>query len=108
YFRILLIFDLLIIYNSKPVIMFTSRYNELEQQLKTLSDERARIDVLIEMALEIRNIDLEQAFKLANDIIYRSEKIGYPLGIGRGYNTLGWCYWQQGEYDDGIQILDKA
>ncbi len=88
--------------------MFTSRYNELEQQLKTLSDERARIDVLIEMALEIRNIDLEQAFKLANDIIYRSEKIGYPLGIGRGYNTLGWCYWQQGEYDDGIQILDKA
>lgn len=88
--------------------MFSARYNQLEKELQVLSDERARIDVLIEMALEVRNLDLEQAFNLSNDIIYRSEKIGYRLGIGRGYNLLGWCYWQQGDYDDGIQVLDKA
>ncbi len=88
--------------------MFTTRYNALEKEMETLSDERARLDVLIEMALEIRNLDLEQAFNLTNDIIHRSEKIGYPLGIGRGYNLLGWCYWQQGDYDDGIEALDVA
>ncbi len=88
--------------------MFTTRYNELEKEIEVLSDERSRIDMLIEMTLEIRNLDLEHAFNLTNDIIRRSGKTGYPLGMGRGYNLLGWCYWQQGDYDEGIEALDKA
>lgn len=88
--------------------MDTSRYKQLQQEFDTLKDERARIDVLIEMALEIRNFDIEQAMDISDDIIERSELVGYRLGKGRGLNLKGWCYWQQGEYDDGVDTLQDA
>jgi signal transduction histidine kinase/DNA-binding response OmpR family regulator/Flp pilus assembly protein TadD len=88
--------------------MDTSRYKQLQQEFDTLKDERARIDVLIEMALEIRNFDIEQAMDISDDIIERSELVGYRLGKGRGLNLKGWCYWQQGEYDEGVDTLQDA
>jgi len=88
--------------------MDTPRYKQLQQEYDTLKDERARIDILIEMALEVRNIDVEQAMDMADDIMRRSEIIGYKIGRGRGMNLKGWCLWQQGEYDEGIDILQEA
>ncbi len=88
--------------------MDTPRYKELQKEYDTLKDERAKIDVYVEMAVEVRNLDIEQAMDMANEIISRSEAIGYRLGKGRGMNLKGWCYWQQGEYDDGVDILQEA
>lgn len=88
--------------------MDTPRYKELQKEYDTLKDERAKIDVYVEMAVEVRNFDVEQAMDMANEVISRSEAIGYRLGKGRGMNLKGWCYWQQGEYDDGVDILQEA
>lgn len=88
--------------------MDTPRYKELQQQYDSLHNERARIDTLIEMAMEVRNFDVERASGMADEIIARSDKSGYRLGKGRGMNLKGWCYWQEGEYDDGLAILEEA
>lgn len=88
--------------------MDTPRYKQLEQEYDLLKDERAKIDMLVEMAKEVRNFDVEKAAMMAEDIISRSETVGYRLGKGRGMNLKGWCYWQQGEYDDGVDILQEA
>jgi signal transduction histidine kinase/DNA-binding response OmpR family regulator/Tfp pilus assembly protein PilF len=88
--------------------MDTQRYKELQQVYDSLHNENARIDTLIEMAMEVRNFDVERGMEMAEEIIDRAEKNGYRLGKGRGMNIKGWCYWQQGEYDDGVEILLEA
>ncbi len=88
--------------------MDTPRYKELQKEYDILKDERAKIDVYVQMAVEVRNFDVEQAMDMANEIISRADAIGYRLGKGRGMNLKGWCYWQQGEYDDGVDILQDA
>jgi signal transduction histidine kinase/DNA-binding response OmpR family regulator len=88
--------------------METPRYKELQQVYDTLTSEKARIDTLVEIGMEVRNFDLEHATELADDIIARSEKAGYRFGKGRGMNLKAWCLWQQGEYDDGIVLLNEA
>lgn len=88
--------------------MDTPKYKELQKEYDILKDERARIDVYVQMAVEMRNFDVEQALDMANEIIDRADAIGYRLGKGRGMNLKGWCYWQQGEYDDGVDILQDA
>ena len=88
--------------------MDTPRYKELQQIYDSLHNERARIDTLIEMAMEVRNFDVDKAAVIADEVIARAEKAGYRLGKGRGMNLKGWCLWQQGEYDEGIGVLEEA
>ena len=89
-------------------IMDTNKYKELQQQYDSLTDEKARIDILVDMALEMRNYDVEKASDMADEIIKRSDKENYPMGKGRGMNLKGWCYWSQGNYDAGLETLQDA
>jgi len=86
----------------------TPRYKELQQTLAQQTDEKGRIDTLVDMGVEVRNIDVEHAMKMAEDIISRSKTVGYARGIGRGLNLKGSCFWLQGEYDDGLATLKDA
>ena len=88
--------------------MDTDKYKQLEEQYNAATDEKERIDLLIEMALEERNLDVDAAFAMSDQIIERANKIGYRKGQGRGLNLQGWCYWQQGNYDAGLDTLKEA
>lgn len=88
--------------------MDTARYKQLQQEYDAIRDERSRIDTLVEMALEVRNFDVDKASDMADEILERAEETGYPRGIGRGHNLKGSCYWLQGEYDLGLEELNKA
>jgi signal transduction histidine kinase/DNA-binding response OmpR family regulator len=88
--------------------MSTERYHKLKNQYSLLTDEKEKINCLIEIVLEIRNYDIEEAFQLSTEIIERSEKIGYKEGVGRGLNNKGACYWLKGEYDQGLSKLREA
>jgi signal transduction histidine kinase/CheY-like chemotaxis protein/HPt (histidine-containing phosphotransfer) domain-containing protein len=89
-------------------MMDTPRYKELQQQYELQSNEKSRIDTLVDMAMEVRNFDVEHALEMADEIINRSEKAGYKLGKGRGMNMKGWCFWQQGEYDEAVAMLQES
>ncbi|MBC7552600.1 MAG: tetratricopeptide repeat protein [Taibaiella sp.] len=89
-------------------MMDTPRYKELQQQLTEQTDEKGRIDILIEMAVEVRNFDVEEAAKMAEDIIARSRAVTYTHGIGRGLKLKGACHWLKGEYDLGLEVLKEA
>jgi signal transduction histidine kinase/CheY-like chemotaxis protein/HPt (histidine-containing phosphotransfer) domain-containing protein len=88
--------------------MSTERYHELQANYNTLTDEREKINCLIDIVLEIRNYDIDEAFRLSNEIIERSTKIDYQEGVGRGLNNKGACYWLKGEYDKGMSVLKEA
>lgn len=88
--------------------MDLNKYKMLQQEYASLKDERARIDMLVTMALELRTTDVEEAAKMADEILERSIKIGYPRGEGRGHNLKGSTFGIQGDYDDGLAELHKA
>lgn len=86
----------------------TPRYKELQEKLAQQVDEKGRIDTLVDMGVEIRTMDIEQAFTIADEAIQRAKVVGYAKGIGRGLNLKGWCYWREGEYDTGLEVLKDA
>jgi len=88
--------------------MDTPRYKQLQEKYNAQTDEKSRIDTLIDMGVEIRNFDVDQASEMADEILERAEAVGYLKGEGRGLNLKGSCYWLQGEYDRGLEVLEKA
>lgn len=88
--------------------METKRYLELKEQYLKATAEREKIDLLVDMTLEIRNDDAERAMVLSEEIIERSEAIHYLTGKGNGLNHKGACYWLMGEYEDGLDELTEA
>ncbi len=88
--------------------MDSLRLKQLKQRYDSLQDERERINTLVDIAMEVRNFDVERAIEMADDIIARSRADKYVLGEGRGLNLKGWCYWRQNAYDEGLDILQSA
>ncbi|XZF16505.1 tetratricopeptide repeat protein [Chitinophagaceae bacterium MMS25-I14] len=88
--------------------MDTPRYRQLLQQYETQTNEQERIDTLVEMAIEVRNFDVDRASEMADDIIIRAQRAGYKRGEGRGMNLKASCYWLQGEYELGLDMLEQA
>jgi signal transduction histidine kinase/CheY-like chemotaxis protein len=88
--------------------METQRYHHLKERYETADSEKEKIDIMIDMVLEIRVDDTEKAMLMAEDIIERSEAIGYLSGVGNGLNHKGACYWLMGEYEDGLDELTEA
>ncbi len=86
----------------------TPRYKELQEQMALQTDEKGRIDILVDIAVEVRNFDVEGASIMADDIMDRARLAGYRRGLGRGLNLKGSCYWLKGEYDAGLEVLKEA
>ena len=86
----------------------TPRFKELQVTLAQQTDEKGRIDTLVDMGVECRTIDVEYALHIAEDVIQRSRIVAYPLGLGRGLNLKGSCFWLQGDYDEALPILGEA
>lgn len=57
--------------------MSTEKYQELKNKYNTLQNEKDKIDCLVDIVLEIRNYDIEEAYQLTEEIIERSVKINY-------------------------------
>ncbi|MBL7712667.1 MAG: tetratricopeptide repeat protein, partial [Chitinophagaceae bacterium] len=88
--------------------MDSKRYLELSAEYEALHEPADRINKMVEMAIELRNYDVERALELSEEIERYSEQEHYKLGLGRAYNIRGWCYWQQGNYDQGLKVLKLA
>ncbi len=88
--------------------METPKLIQLQQELTLIKDERLRIDILVDIAVEIRSFDAEKASEMADEILDLAKKANYLKGQGRAYNLKGGCYWLHGDYELGIEFLQKA
>lgn len=85
-----------------------TRIKELQRQYDSLTNENQRLDTFIDIAMEIRNSDVDEAIKMADQILERADAAQYRLAKGRGLNLKGWCFWRQGNYDEGLNFLQQA
>lgn len=88
--------------------MPTEKYYALKSQYQLLHDEKEKINCLIELVLEIRNYNVEEAFTYTEEIIARSKAIDYKEGVGRGLNHKAACFWLKGRYGRGLVFLKEA
>jgi tetratricopeptide (TPR) repeat protein len=91
----------------------SERIFELEAQLATAAEANERIDLMNDLALELRFSDLERSITLSEqavELAVQSEAQGLPCrpGRARGLHNLGIFYTQQGQYEKAINILSKA
>ncbi|PQJ12210.1 hypothetical protein CJD36_000165 [Flavipsychrobacter stenotrophus] len=89
-------------------MMDTPRYKELQQELAAQTDEKGRIDTLLSIAVEVRNFEVDEAMKIADEIISRSKAISYTAGLGHGLKMKGSCHWLKGEYEAGLEALKEG
>ncbi len=89
-------------------LMETQKLRQLQHELTQITDEKERIDKLVDMAVETRSFDVDRALTMADEILEQSKKINYLRGQGRAFNLKGSCYWLQGVYDSGLETLHKA
>lgn len=92
----------------KKAILSSERYLELKKRYDALSNEEEKILCLIDIVLEIRHYDIDEAFRLSDEIINRSTRIKFKEGIGRGLNLKGSCYWIKGDYNHGLDTLKES
>ena len=88
--------------------MQTKRFSDLQEAYNLAPNEVARIDNLVDQAMEVRNLDVDRAVELSNEIVRRSRTAGYRLGEGRGLNLKGWCFWRHGLYEEAREQLEEA
>ncbi len=88
--------------------MDTQLFKELQDKLLLQTDEKSKINLLIDIAVEIRNADIDEAMSMAEDILLRAKSISYINGIGRGLNLKGSCHWLKGEYHNGLIVLKES
>ncbi|NCX95684.1 MAG: response regulator [Chitinophagia bacterium] len=85
-----------------------ARYQELQYKLSSQPDEKGRIEVLFEIAEEIKSFDADKAMQIADEVIQRSRTVAFPRWLGRGLCLKGSCYSLKGEYEHGITVLKEA
>ncbi len=88
--------------------METPRYKQLQEQLKSVTEEIERIDLMVDLGIEMRSFDTDGALVLADEIIALSENADYLRGKGRGQNLKGSCFSIQGLYEEGLEMLHNA
>lgn len=88
--------------------MDSEKFIELSREFASLSDPIDQINKMVDMTMEVRNYNAERAMEMSNEIIARSQQENYKTGLGRAYNLKAWCYWQQGNYEEGLKILNLA
>ena len=88
--------------------MDSPRYKQLQQEYHAATDEKQKIELLADMGVELRNYDVDRASEVADEVLHRSRLADYKRGEGRGYNLKGSCYWLEGEYEIGLEVLHRA
>jgi signal transduction histidine kinase/DNA-binding NarL/FixJ family response regulator len=89
-------------------MMDSPRFRQLEADLQAATTEVEQLDALIEMCVELRSQDVDQALVMADEILERAENAHYRKGTARALNIKGSCYGIKGEYDLGLETLRKA
>ncbi|GAB3258665.1 hypothetical protein GCM10027347_22150 [Larkinella harenae] len=82
-----------------------SKRDSLEALLKNSRPDTNRVKLLIETASVYWSSNPPKVKEYAEKARQLSEKLQYPVGVGRSYGNLGIYYWVQGQYQQAIESI---
>ena len=81
----------------------TPKADSLIRLLPSLSQDTNRVNVLNEIAWQIRSIDPERAMRFANEGVGLARSLNYLAGISYGLRSVGSTYHSQGDYPEALR-----
>ena len=88
--------------------METAKYKELMEQLPLVTEDKSKIDILLQIGEEVKNFDVEKALQIAEEIIELAKTSNYTSGSAKCMCLKGFCLRLKGEYKTGIAILKES
>ncbi len=81
----------------------------LLEELDTLPEKGVmRIEMLCDLAWELRRLDTQESIKLAQEALTLSEEIPFKPGIASSLLSLGFAQMRLGNYDDAKRHAEKS
>ncbi len=77
-------------------------------KLKTMKDDTAKVNLLNQLAEELKDFNSEQGLNYAQKALELSQKLNYKSGIGSAFKALGINYYRMGVYDASLSNSLKA
>jgi signal transduction histidine kinase len=77
-------------------------------RIKTMADDTAKVNLMITVAEELRDFNIEQGLSYAQKGLELSIKLNYKFGMGSAYKVLGINFYRMGIYDAALDNCLKA
>lgn len=97
-----------ILFGGAPAIAQISKLSQLENQLKSISNDDASVDLLNELSFEYYSPDPIKSKDYAERALKMAEEIQYAEGIATSYRNIGNFFWTQGDYDKALEYSFKS
>ncbi len=85
---------------------------DTEQEIQRITDEKLRIDRYNAFSWHLRDSDLKQAIRLANEALRAAQKLQsgepYEQGLAESNLNLGFFYYQASQYEEALIRLLQA
>ncbi|WP_171037799.1 tetratricopeptide repeat protein [Dyadobacter luticola] len=91
-----------------PVFGQSQRADSLENLLNKTTVDTTKIDLLVELAMEVWSSAPEKTLASAEKVLAISKKIDYPKGEAAGEHVLGVYYWQKNNYPEALAHYSKS
>ncbi len=82
--------------------------SELEEQLTLANNDSQKISILLKIAEEIKNFEVDKALGIAEEVLECSNRNGLVIETGHGLCLKGFCCRLNGDYNTGIDVLNQA
>ncbi len=80
--------------------------DSLESRLSDFGDDTLKAKVLVNLALNFQQINIDTALMYCRQAQVLSSKLNYTLGLKQASNNLGIIYYQMGKYEDAIKAFE--
>ena len=88
--------------------METQKYRELLTELESQTEEKGKVEALLNLGEEVKNFDVDKAYQYAEEALEKAKAASYQSGIGNALCLKGFCLRLKGEYKTGIAVLNEA
>ena len=85
-----------------------AKIRHLEEHLQQLTDPILQIDVLNQLAFELRHTDTVQSMQRSQEAVRRAEAIGYSNGLATGLLNQGFSDMVQSRYGQALSALAES
>ncbi len=85
-----------------------TKTQELEEKLKSASTPEETVDTLNELALNLRNSEIERSLKLGDEAVKLAVKNNYPKGLALAFWNRGVAHRLLSEYQSALNDFDES
>lgn len=102
------LFTLIITFLSLVSLGQNQVLDSLNNVLKTSAEDTVKVEILLQLAYQYRNIDADKSLSSAQEALALADDLNYAKGQVLATRNIGMAYYKAGAYDTAIVLCKKA